>query len=87
MKIKSELSKYKKLEPYIIDIVKGQNIKNVSRLILGESHGELTVIILTENHMRSEYMDKVRENIQRDLIDYMGIDILIVFIDKVPAIS
>jgi len=86
MKIKSELSKYKKLEPYIIDIVKGQNIKNVSRLILGESHGELTVIILTENHMRSEYMDKVRENIQRDLIDYMGIDILIVFIDKDPAI-
>lgn len=49
MKIKSELSKYKKLEPYIIDIVKGQNIKNVSRLILGEAHGELTVIILTEN--------------------------------------
>jgi len=86
MKIKSELSKYKKLEPYIIDIVKGQNIKNVSRLILGESHGELTVIILTENHMRSEYMDKVQENIQRDLIDYMGIDILIVFIDKDPAI-
>jgi nucleoside diphosphate kinase len=86
MKIKSELSKYKKLEPYIIDIVKGQNIKNVSRLILGEAHGELTVIILTENHMRSEYMDKVRENIQRDLIDYMGIDILIVFIDKDPAI-
>jgi hypothetical protein len=86
MKIKSELTKYKKLEPYIIDIVKGQNIKNVSRLILGEAHGELTVIILTENHMRSEYMDKVRENIQRDLIDYMGIDILIVFIDKDPAI-
>ena len=86
MKIKSELSKYKKLEPYIIDIVKGQNIKNVSRLILGEAHGELTVIILTENHMRSEYLDKVRENIQRDLIDYMGIDILIVFIDKDPAI-
>lgn len=86
MKIKSELSKYKKLEPYIIDIVKGQNIKNVSRLILGEAHGELTVIILTENHMRSEYMDKVSENIQRELIDYMGIDILIVFIDKDPAI-
>jgi hypothetical protein len=86
MKIKSELSKYKKLEPYIIDIVKGQNIKNVSRLILGEAHGELTVVILTENHLRSEYMDKVRENIQRDLIDYMGIDILIVFIDKDPAI-
>ena len=86
MKIKSELSKYKKLEPYIIDIVKGQNIKNVSRLILGEAHGELTVIILTENHMRSEYLDKVRENIQRELIDYMGIDILIVFIDKDPAI-
>ena len=86
MKIKSELSKYKKLEPYIIDIVKGQNIKNVSRLILGEAHGELTVIILTENHMRSEYMDKVQKNIQRDLIDYMGIDILIVFIDKDPAI-
>jgi len=86
MKIKSELSKYNKLEPYIIDIVKGQNIKNVSRLILGEAHGELTVIILTENHMRSEYMDKVSENIQRELIDYMGIDILIVFIDKDPAI-
>ena len=86
MKIKSELTKYKKLEPYIIDIVKGQNIKNVSRLILGEAHGELTVIILTENHMRSEYMDKVSENIQRELIDYMGIDILIVFIDKDPAI-
>ena len=86
MKIKSELSKYKKLEPYIIDIVKGQNIKNVSRLILGESHGELTVIILTENHMRSEYVDKIQQNIQRDLVDYMGIDILIVFIDKDPAI-
>jgi nucleoside diphosphate kinase len=86
MKIKSELTKYKKLEPYIIDIVKGQNIKNVSRLILGESHGELTVIILTENHLRSEYEDRVRENIQRELIDYMGIDILIVFIDKDPAI-
>jgi nucleoside diphosphate kinase len=86
MKIKSELTKYKKLEPYIIDIVKGQKIKNVSRLILGEAHGELTVIILTENYLRSEYENKVRENIQRDLIDYMGIDILIVFIDKDPAI-
>jgi nucleoside diphosphate kinase len=86
MKIKSELTKYKKLEPFIIDIVKGQNIKNVSRLILGESNGELTVVILTENHLRSEYEDRVRENIQRELIDYMGIDILIVFIDKDPAI-
>jgi nucleoside diphosphate kinase len=86
MKIKSELTKYKKLEPFIIDIVKGQNIKNVSRLILGESNGELTVVILTENHLRSEYEDRVRENIQRELIDYMGIDILIVFIDRDPAI-
>lgn len=86
MKIKSELSKYKKLEPYIIDIVKGQNIKNVSKLFLGESHGKLTVVILTENYLRSEYEDRVRENIERELIDYMGIDILIVFIDKDPAI-
>jgi hypothetical protein len=86
MKIKSELTKYKKLEPFIIDIVKGQNIKNVSRLFLGESHGELTVIILTENYLRSEYEDRVRANIERELIDYMGIDILIVFIDKDPAI-
>jgi hypothetical protein len=86
MKIKSELTKYKKLEPYIIDIIKGQNIKNVSRLILGESHGELTVIILTENYLRSEYEDKVRTKIERELIDYMGIDILLVFIDKDPAI-
>ena len=86
MKIKSELSKYKKLEPYIIDIVKGQNIKNVSKLFLGESHGKLTVVILTENYLRSEYEDRVRENIERELIDYMGIDILIVFIEKDPAI-
>jgi|APCry1669189000_1035189.scaffolds.fasta_scaffold38198_3 hypothetical protein len=86
MKIKSDLSKYKKLEPFIIDVIEGQNIPKVSRLILGESHGELTIVILTENYLRSEYGDKVRENIERDLINYMGIDILIVFIDKDPLL-
>jgi hypothetical protein len=86
MKIKSDLSKYKKLEPYIIEVVKGQNIPKVSRLILGESHGELTIIILTENYLRSEYETKIREKIKSDMMNYMGIDIFIVFIDKDPAI-
>jgi hypothetical protein len=86
MKIKSELSKYKKLEPFIIDVVKGQNIPKVSRLILGEAHGELTIIILTENYLRSEYETKIREKIKSDIMNYMGIDIFIVFIDKDPAL-
>jgi hypothetical protein len=86
MKIKSDLSKYKKLEPYIIDVIKGQNISKVSRLILGEAHGELTIVILTENYLRSEYETKIREKIKSDIMNYMGIDIFIVFIDKDPAV-
>jgi hypothetical protein len=87
MKIESELSKYKKFEPYIIEIIERQYIPNVTRLILGETHGELTIIILTKNYLRSEYESKVRENIKSDLINYMGIDVFMVFIDKDPDIK
>jgi hypothetical protein len=87
MKIESELSKYKKLEPYIIDVVKSQNIPDVVRLYLGEVHEELSIIILTKNYLRSEFENKKRKTIESDLMNYMGIDIFMVFIDKDPDIK
>jgi hypothetical protein len=87
MKIESELSKYKKLEPYILSVIKNNLVMNVSRLILAETRNELTIIILTQNYISSDLENKIRKNIQSDLRNYMGIDIFMVFIDKDPDIK
>ena len=87
MKIESELSKYKKLEPYILSVIKNNLVMNVSRLILAETKNELTIIILTQNYISSDLENKIRKNIESDLRNYMGIDIFMVFIDKDPDIK
>lgn len=86
MKIESKLSKYKKLEPYILEIIKTQRIPTITRIILDESKNEdLIIVIFTGNYLRTEFETKVREKIQSDIENYMGIDVFLIHIDKDPS--
>ena len=87
MNIESKLLKYKKFEPYILEIIDTQSIPTITRIVLDESkYEELIIVIFTKNYLRTEFETKVREKIQSDIENYMGIEVFLIHIDKDPSL-
>jgi hypothetical protein len=79
--------KYKKFEPYILEIIDTQRIPTITRIVLAESkYEELIIVIFTKNYLRTEFETKVREKIQSDIENYMGIEVFLIHIDKDPSL-
>ena len=85
MNIVSRLSKHKKFENGILEIISRQDIPNISRIILNEDvSNEITIVILTKTHINLEFAETISKIIENELKSFMGIEIFLVLIVKDP---
>jgi hypothetical protein len=76
--------------PYILEMIERYEIPNISRIILIESpkdnedKGEVIIVIFTKNHLNSSFSEEISNTLKKELINFLGIDIFLVYISQDP---
>jgi hypothetical protein len=76
--------------PYILEMIERYEIPDISRIIFTESpkdnedRGEVIIIIFTKNHFNLSSSEEIGNIIKKELINFLGIDIFLVYIGQDP---
>jgi len=91
MNVEVKLSKKnERYVQHILYLINRYEIPHISRIIIIESpkdnedNGEVIIVIFTKNHLNSSFSEEISDTLKKELINFLGINIFLVYISQDP---